>query len=401
MPWVVRMVLRFAPFVLLAQLYLAWRLWRSLVQLQPGWRSYRWLALPVLAWLNALPLVFLIGYALDGGYPLDNLRLIWADYLLVFPYWWGLIAAAECLPYFLLLEFGRLVFRFIPRRDPTALRRSFAVAHLVVALLVGGYVAIRIVHDTYSITLEEVTAAIYELPPELAGIRLILLGDIQVDRYTQAAKLDQAAAILNDEPGDMMLFAGDLVTDGTAFIPQGVDLLCRLHAPAGRFACMGDHDWWSGPEQIAAGLTDCGWHFLEDRHHVQVVNGRRVLVTGVTYIYSRRARRADVERLFAAAPPADLKIVLVHQPAPLVKELALKHGYHLMLAGHTHGGQVVFRPFGLPLTLSQFENRHYSGMEDYHGLPVVVTDGIGLTLAPVRYHSRAKMTRITLQGRAH
>jgi predicted MPP superfamily phosphohydrolase len=390
------MVLRFAPFVFLAQVYLTWRLCRSLVTVWPAARRCRIGAVAVLLWLNALPLVFLLSYAMGGGHPLASSDLTWMDYCLVFPYWWALITAVESLPYFLLLELGRLIYRFFPRRQPKVMGRRFAVANLAVALILGPLVAYRIAWHTYSVEMEDVTTTIAGLPPDLEGTKLILLGDIQVDRYTQDAKLNQVDDLLRDQPGEMILFAGDLVTDGTDYIPQALRLMCRLDAPAGRFACMGDHDWWSGPEEIANGLVECGWHFLEDRHRVQEVNGRRVLVTGVTYIYSRRARRADVERLFAAAPAAELKIVLVHQPAPLIKEMAVKHGYHLMLAGHTHGGQVVFRPFGFPLTLSQFENDHYSGVAEYAGLPVVVTDGIGLTLAPIRYNSRAKVTRITL-----
>lgn len=159
-------------------------------------------------------------------------------------------------------------------------------------------------------------------------------------------------------------------------------------------ACMGDHDFWANPVKISNGLDQCGWNFLENEHHLIEHKGKKILITGITYIYSRRITPAHLRELLESAPAADLKILLVHQPASMVMKAAQEFGYDLLLAGHTHGGQVVFKPFGIPLTPSRLENKFYSGYGEYKDMPVIVTNGVGLTLAPIRYQAPAEVVKI-------
>ncbi len=194
----------------------------------------------------------------------------------------------------------------------------------------------------------------------------------------------------------MLLFSGDLVTDGKRYVSRGVQELCKTHAPLERVACLGDHDFWSDPVRISRDLKSCGWKFLQNEHFLFHYKDQKILITGITYIYSKRISVYELRSLLETAPEADLKILLVHQPVKVVLEMAEEYDYHLLLAGHSHGGQFVFRPFGIPLTPSQFENQIYSGYEKYGRLPVVVTNGIGLTLAPLRYQAPAEITTILL-----
>jgi hypothetical protein len=93
-----------------------------------------------------------------------------------------------------------------------------------------------------------------------------------------------------------------------------------------------------------------------------------------------------------------VRILLAHQPAEEVIEMAAAAGYDIVLAGHTHGGQIVFHPLGIPLTPSMRETKYYRGHHMVGGMHVVVTRGVGLTLAPVRYHARAEVTTVVLQA---
>ena len=160
---------------------------------------------------------------------------------------------------------------------------------------------------------------------------------------------------------------------------------------------MGDHDWWSASQRIPDELRSCNWQFLNDQHHIIDYKGAKLLVTGITYIYSRKISLPRLETLLANAPDADLKIILVHQPANSVLKSAKKYGYHLLLAGHTHGGQIVFRPFGFELTPTQSENNYYNGQNILGNLNVFISNGIGLTLVPLRYQAPAEIIQISLK----
>ena len=143
-------------------------------------------------------------------------------------------------------------------------------------------------------------------------------------------------------------------------------------------------------------MSSCGWSFLKNSHKLVNWKEHSILVTGITEIYSRKISPKELSKILEGAPPADLKILLLHQPSPLLIEEAVKKDYHLVLAGHTHGGQIQFKPFGITITTSMLETPYYSGIYQRDKTFIGVTNGIGLTLAPVRYHASAEINVLTL-----
>jgi hypothetical protein len=103
-----------------------------------------------------------------------------------------------------------------------------------------------------------------------------------------------------------------------------------------------------------------------------------------------------LQQLLQSAPPADLKILLVHQPSQMVLSTAREYGYDLFLAGHTHGGQIILKPFGFTLTPTQVENEFFSGWDRINGMNVLISDGIGMSLVPVRYRARGTINQFSL-----
>jgi predicted MPP superfamily phosphohydrolase len=396
MPWHISMLIRIVPFLAVPYLYVGWRISTVITTLFPApvWRV-RLAVLLVILLLNLLPIVILYLYQTGNGSDLFLLKTTVRkpDYLFTYPFWFGLILVVEILPYFLSLEILNGIFRFIPGIQWGKWIHWRALLYLIVSGFFAIYVGIRMYVDTTRVRLNEVEINVENLPPALENLDVTFVSDIQVDRYTQDGKLNRFKNQLKEADSDMLLFAGDLVTSGEYFITRANELLCEANAPLGRFACMGDHDFWANPVRIASGLSSCGWTFLQNQHRVLEHNGSKILITGITYIYSRRISPAGLRELLGGAPDADLKICLVHQPSNMVIRAAKEYGYHLVLAGHTHGGQVVFRPFGIPLTPSRFESTYFSGYGEYEGMPVFVTNGVGLTLAPVRYQAPAEVVK--------
>jgi predicted MPP superfamily phosphohydrolase len=136
---------------------------------------------------------------------------------------------------------------------------------------------------------------------------------------------------------------------------------------------------------------------MDNAHKLLQIKKARVLVTGITHTYPHKISPEKLKDLLSKAPSADLKILLIHQPAQWIIEEAEKSGYHLFLAGHTHGGQMVLKPFGISLTPSRMENDFFTGYKKSGNMFVVITNGIGVSLAPLRYHAPAEITRIRLQ----
>ncbi|NOX38810.1 MAG: hypothetical protein GXO78_14865 [Calditrichaeota bacterium] len=399
MPWPIRILLYTAPIAFILTGFVCLRLRQSLLTLWPDFPSWmlqllRWIPLGMLL----LPGVVIYQYYSGGIQRIfllqDKQNIL--DVVLNYPYWLAFISAVELFPYLLLLAIASLIIK--KTGLPTVpYVKGIAVIQLVLIVTIFLYVGFRTARDTFSVRFREHQITLKQLPPQLDGMTILLLADIQIDRYTSARKLTPVLPEIQKRSPQLVLFAGDLITYRTRDAREGIRLLCQFPKKIPRVACMGDHDFWFAPRSIPKGLRACGWHFLNDAHHIFRWKGARILVTGVTNIYSRPIPRKAARTLFRAAPAADLKILLVHQPSESLIELARKFGYHLVVAGHTHGGQILFRPFGIPLTPTQYENRFYSGAYQLGSLHVVVTNGIGLTFAPVRYQAPAEISIIKLQ----
>jgi predicted MPP superfamily phosphohydrolase len=346
--------------------------------------------------INLLPLAVIIMY-FSGNLSQFTLsrEVSLFDYLLVFPFWIGFLTIFELFFYFLAIDLIQFATGLITKFKNKFVK-PFALTRIILFIALFVFVSIRSYSDTYSIRVDAYALHLSDIPQELKGFNLAFVGDIQIDRYTQAKKINAFHEQLKTINPDLLLFAGDLVTRGTYFIPQGLDVMCRTSAQVERIACVGDHDIWSDARQIARGLTECGWTFLDDAHRIVEYRGKRILVTGVTYVYSRRIEANRLAQLLDDAPSADLKILLVHQPSRMVIETARRHGYHIMLAGHTHGGQIVFKPFGITLTPTMFENAYYSGKFNLGSLNLFVTNGIGLTMMPLRFRAPAEVQQIVI-----
>ncbi len=319
------------------------------------------------------------------------------DYLFLFPFWIGLIIIVEVLPYFLASDIVQIVGKLFFSNHNEIIQKWTSLFRIGLFGIFALYITISTLTDTYKVSESSFEVKIDNLPEELDNLQMSLLADLQVDRFTQDYKIDGVKKIVNSNPPDLLFFAGDLVTRGTYFIQQGVNALCDLSAKKERIACIGDHDYWSDAEQVAGGLQGCDWTFLNDAHRIIEYNNAKILVTGITYIYSRRITPQQLNSLLQNAPSADLKILLVHQPAKMLIQAAEQYDYDILLAGHTHGGQVVFRPFGFTLTPTKFENDYYSGYYNKNNLNIFVTNGVGLTMMPLRFRAPAEVIRITLQ----
>lgn len=393
------MTLYVSGFMIIPYIYVGWRLIRSTRIIFPARAGLlRIIILVFIVFFNIFPLILLYYYSngtLSNEF-IYRTQINFLDYVFLFPFWIGLILIVEVLPYFLVSDIFQMITKLFFYKFYDVIHKWSAILKIVLILFFALYVTTTSLVDTYTISESEFKIKISNLPAELNNLNLALIADLQVDRFTQEYKINGVKELIKENQPDLLFFAGDLVTRGTYFINQGVEVLCDLQSKIERVACVGDHDYWANADRISKGLQNCGWTFLNNAHRIIDYNSKKILVTGITYVYSRRISLVQLTNLLKNAPKADLKILLVHQPSKMVIKTAEEYGYHILLAGHTHGGQVAFNPFGFTLTPTKFENKYYSGQYIKNKLNIFVTNGIGLTLMPLRYHAPAEVIKIIL-----
>lgn len=211
---------------------------------------------------------------------------------------------------------------------------------------------------------------------------------------------------------DLVLATGDLIQGDEAIDPL-LESISGIEARYGRFYVFGSHDYYvsSGPsytkyfsndkvmrraiatdwERLEEGLQTKGWIALTNSEHTLDLNGAAVRVAGVDDPYLERHETAHIHR----STEDDLAIALAHAP-DVVSEWIL-NGFDLVVAGHTHAGQVRL-PFAgalvtncsLPSALASGPNRIGAGW-------LHVSPGLGTgRYSPIRFLAQPEATLLRL-----
>ena len=255
---------------------------------------------------------------------------------------------------------------------------------IAVALLALLFVALaaRAWRDTMAEpTVLRATVTLPHLPPGTPPIRLALLSDIHVAGPDMPPeRLARIVAQVNALKPDLVLIAGDLVSERRFAThvytsAEVVAPLGKLEARLGIVAVPGNHDHWFDMPGLAAELRKHGITLLANAAH----RVGPLVIGGLDDDYTGRAdvaaTLAAMERLRGAP------IVLSHSPDPFP---ALPGSVHLMLAGHTHCGQIAYPWGGAPAHMSDYGDRYACGRIDEHGKVLIVGAGLGTSLIPVR-----------------
>jgi predicted MPP superfamily phosphohydrolase len=193
-------------------------------------------------------------------------------------------------------------------------------------------------------------------------------------------------ALLEREKPDLIAITGD-VPNNDALLDTARPLLARLHAPLGVWVVRGNWEIWQVDGAAGDFFRSLGFHYLE--------NQNAELLPGVWFVGldDPRAGAPDIYKAFEGVPPGVYTITLVHAPI-ILDSLARKT--NLVLAGHTHGGQVCL-PWKGPLWLPQACGSFVAGWYERAGTRMYVSRGIGTSILPIRFYCRPELDIITLE----
>lgn len=231
------------------------------------------------------------------------------------------------------------------------------------------------------------------MPP----LRLAYASDFHAGPTTDPSVLLAACAELRAASPDALLLGGDFVT----VLPTEIDWLAaelgNIPAPFGRFAVLGNHDWWSDASRIVRRLEAAGIQVLTNRNVQLEPPFGNVWICGVD---DHSSGRPDAATALSGAD--GIRVVLMHAPSGLL-DLAGEE-FDLALCGHTHGGQLAL-PGGIPIVVphGRLSRRYARGRFGIQGgRTLVVTVGLGCVLLPLRLFADPEIVvcNLTVAGMA-
>ncbi|MEM9191307.1 MAG: metallophosphoesterase [Myxococcota bacterium] len=221
-------------------------------------------------------------------------------------------------------------------------RRSFLTnaSNGAIAFVAAGLSSWGFVEATRVSAVTTVDVPIDGLPEELEGYRIVQLSDIHIGPTIKGGWLQEVVGAANALEPDLVAVTGDLIDGYVDDLRPHVAPLGGLRARDGLFFVTGNHEYYWDVDAWCEEVERLGFSVLNNAHQTFRRGDATVVVAGATDYRASRIREdhaSDPEKALAGAPPAELKLLLAHQPRSI--DGAVRAGFDLQLSGHTHGGQ--------------------------------------------------------------
>lgn len=345
--------------------YIAWHVW---IMLPVAWY---WKTAVIAVGVICFLLLFLDISGKLASYPLPVSRALYEIGTS------SLIVLLYLILCFLLLDVGRWL-HVVPREVLYSNWRSaVAVVAVMCAIFLYGNLNYR--------NKVRVPLTLKSEKPVKHGMKLLMASDLHLGYHNPRKELARWVDMINAEQPDYVLIAGDIID--ISVHPLRVENMAaefrRLNAPV--YACLGNHEYYSGEPLAQQFYKDAGIHLLIDES-VELDGG----ITIVGRDDRTNVRRKSLAQLMHGVDSSRYIILLDHQPYNL--EEAEQAGVDFQLSGHTHRGQVWPISWITDAIYEKSWGSHRRGSTEYY-----VSSGLGIWGGKFRIGTQSEYVVATLQ----
>jgi predicted MPP superfamily phosphohydrolase len=280
--------------------------------------------------------------------------------------------------------------------------KRIRVTLAAIPLLLGGVAFWAILIEPGRLVVRHETIHVNGWPKELDGLSVATISDIHAGApFIDEQKLRLIVERTNQLQPDLVVILGDYMTsDGwmrhemepEEFAP----MLKGFRAPLGVYSVLGNHDWWYSGQRVGQRVRralEANEIKVLDEEVVELkTRGTSLWLVGLADLWTQPQH---IEDTFAKVPETAPAIALAHNPDIFPR---LPKRVQLLIAGHTHGGQVKFPLIGRPIESSHVGGHYAAGHvfeNDHH---MFVTTGIGTSILPVRFGVPPEIVLLTLKS---
>ncbi len=279
------------------------------------------------------------------------------------------------------------VFRWLANVGMGAIAVSFAYGYTI------GQLRLRLRHTRLRLR---------NCPPSWNGLRIVQLSDIHIGQNLDLQQLERFVDRVNQLHPDIICITGDIADSPAADLDNFLPVLAQLQARHGVFAVLGNHDHYAGADHVEAALRRLTpFTVLRDEQTALTIKGQRLHIIGLDDHGRDWARGKSVVPYLTAAlgrtSAAEPVLLLSHRPDVFPQAADL--GVALVLAGHTHGGQIGVPWFdGRIRNLAEFITDFDRGLYERSGSYLYVNCGLGVTGQRIRLNTPREIVLVEVQS---
>jgi len=254
---------------------------------------------------------------------------------------------------------------------------------LAVGLVVYGY------FDAQLIRVKNLQITTDQVLPEDGKLRIVQISDVHVGIIIRNSRLNQILERIQEAHPDILVSTGDLLDGELDNIKEDAKRFAAIKVPYGKFAVLGNHEYYAGLKRSIEFTEAAGFRLLRD----DSIRAAGITIFGEDDITGRKpgeTKKSEALQKALTRKTDGFVLLLKHQPS-INKEAC----FNLQLSGHTHGGQLF--PFGLVTRL--FFPKNYGLHELAANKLLYVSRGTGTWGPPVRVFAPPEITVIDLIGK--
>jgi predicted MPP superfamily phosphohydrolase len=256
----------------------------------------------------------------------------------------------------------------------TSTRRLVAILSII--FIVSAALAVTIpAPDDVRVTTHQISW------PHPGKARVVQLTDLHVGKGTPDVVLERAIEETVKAKPDLVVLTGDYLNRTQKYLPDFIAIIKRLPRPC--VLVFGNHDHWSGTQELRKQLEKAGVTVLQNEHVTVKLKHMRLVIVGVD---DGTTKHDDVKAAFAGVEKPKEALVLTHHPKTADK--IAKSGGRLILAGHLHGGQIDIPK--VTDAIAKLSGKPYlAGFYSVGGSLLYVNAGLGSAVVRARAGPRA------------
>lgn len=229
------------------------------------------------------------------------------------------------------------------------------------------------------------------------AIKVVQFSDTHIGDFFSIKDLKKVVDKINEQEADLVLFTGDLMDNAATYegsLEEIASILSEIKANSGKYAVFGNRDYGGGAERFYEELmTSAGFRVLLNEHETLTIKGTTLSLFGAD---DALIGYYDPVQTVQGIQDDHLNLLMLHEP-----DLADDFNHEpidLIVAGHSHGGQ-VYLPFIGPLITTSLAEKYVRGFYDVSdNMRLYVDTGIGNTKVPFRLFNVPQITVLYLKA---
>ena len=223
---------------------------------------------------------------------------------------------------------------------------------------------------------------------------IVFVSDIHHGPFFSIERVGRLVSRINHVQPDIVLLGGDYVHRDSKYIEPAFLELEKIKSRHLVAAVLGNHDHWESRGLTVSNILKSNFYYLDNRATNITVHGKRIFIAGVGDLWEDRQNIASISK---SREKSDYTILVTHNPDYVenIDDRTLDK-IDLILAGHTHGGQVSLFGWWSPIVPSRYGQKYRSGLKQRNRTKILISNGIGTITPPVRMFTRPQIIVVNI-----